>query len=384
MQKESIYWDQHFPWKSICRFLCQGNPDLFKQREIAIRKPSYFQRNKPFETLEQLKDKVLGNGQKNDLPAERIEFGPLFPGTDRADSRLDDMPLRVEFRFDVDVKDYSCDDHLYGKGCLECSHFAYSPACKECWETRLEPSRKVLEYLLKEILGAKHILWVFSGKKGYHGIVLDREISSSFYPNTVRENIVNRLIDPKDEKMLNHIYNEILWPIFKEQYLDNEHVGRKRPMGVFFDGIDRKGRFFDTIPEIFNYIKKCVFEGDAFKMRQYYRRVMRALYWPRLDAKISSDVQHLLKIPFSIHDGTKKISTPILDTENFRPEDALTLEEVCQNPEKLEPYVKHFEELMDRAYAEEEEEDSSSSYEEKEDDDGVEGVFGCKKQRIRM
>lgn len=368
MEKEYIYWSKYFPWKSIFRFLCQGEPADFERREIAIRKPTFFQRNVAFKTLEEFKEAVLGRKHEKDLPAERIEFGPLFPGTDRKNSRQDDIPLIVEFRFDVDVQDYSNNHELYGKGCLTCSHFSTYPACEECWKTRLEPSRKVLEYLLTEILGAQHILWIFSGKKGYHGIVLDKNISSQFLPNESRKNIVDRLVDPKDEKILTHIYNKILWPIFEEQYLNVDVYVNNNPINVFYDGIPTPLNTLSSTKKIFEYIKTDVFEGDDFGMRQHYRKVMRALYWPRLDAVVSANVQHLLKIPFSIHDGTKNISTPILDTKRFRPEDALTLEEVCQNPEKLDPYVKHFEELMNRAYSEGDESLSSENDEEKDYD----------------
>lgn len=374
MENERTYWSQHFPWKSITRFLCQGGSATLERREIAIRKPSFFQRNVAFKSLEDLKKSVIGNRPRDD-PAERLEFGPIFPGTERKNSRQEkDISLAVEFRFDVDVKDYSNEDKMYGKGCLTCTHFSNAPACEECWKNRLEPSRKVLEYLLTEMLGAQHILWVFSGKKGYHGIVLDKNISSKFLPNETRKNIVDRLIDPKDERMLAHIYGKILWPIFKQQYLDVDVYVNNNPIEVFYGNVRRPLNILIAPKDIFDYIKKDVFGGDDFKMRQHYRKVMRTLYWPRLDAIVSANAQHLLKIPFSIHDETKNISTPILDTENFMPENALTLEDVCQDPRKLEPYVKYFEELMNRAYSKGDESSSSD------DDDDV-NIITCSGKR---
>ena len=343
-----FYWERIFPWKQICRFLSQGDIARLRNREIAIRHKKYFLRNKCYETIYDIKSTAITD--TGDV-ALRMEFGAIFPGEDRADSRSETMPLFVELRFDIDVQDYSPDNYIYGPGCLNCTHPSRAPACKECWQTKLEPSRKVLAYLLKELLGIEYVLWVFSGKKGYHGIVLDRNVSSVFYSAKARKNIISRLINPKNEAVLDHIYDKILWPLFQEQYLNVPFNIARRPLNAFYCGLERSIVPAADTKVIFNHIKKKIYDGDNDKMKQHYRKVMRAIYWPRLDIDISRKVDHLLKIPFSIHDGTKNISTPLIDPDNFIPENALTLDAVCENPKLLDPYFKHFRRLMDSAYA---------------------------------
>lgn len=376
------YWQEIFPWEPIVRFLGQGDREQLGRREVGIKfvtvtnghHKEIMVRNKAYLDESSLKDAVVRNAEQR--PAERVEFGPMFPGVDRKDSRLDDMPLLVELRFDIDVMDYDRDSEVYGPGCFMCNAFR---ACEECWKTRLEPSRQVLEYILKETLGAKHILWVFSGKKGYHGIVLDRCFAGRYMPDTIRKLIVNQVVNPTDEKVLSHIYDNILWPIFTRQYLEKDKFSRRPdPMAAVWLGVQRPLNHPNTCVTAMRYIREDRYREEPEKWEKHKRGVLRALYWPRIDEEISIKCQHLLKIPFSIHDGTKKISVPILDPATFKPENAPTLEQICSGEGSLEPYVKHFERLLDAAYDEDEGSSDDSSSEE-----AVPVTLGSKGQQRR-
>lgn len=344
------YWSLCFPWRVMEQFLTQGGRWNLSQREIGISPAGkdFMVRNKPYHTLNELRNAVIGNGGTY---ASRVEFGPIHPGPERQETRSEDMPLMVEFRCDVDVSDYAATNHIYGMSVHDCNHFSTQPACELCWTTRLEPSRKVLDYLLREILGAEHILWVFSGKKGYHAIVLDRDLSSRVYPDKTRDVLMKELVNPTDPEILDHVYDKILWPIFQAHYLTPETRVKGTPVRAFFDGVKKKDiQLRNNMVDFFAEVKYEEFRDDDYKMNLYYRRVMRALYWPRLDEEITIKSQHLLKLPFSPHDGTGCVSTPLINPDEFRPEDALKISDVCNNPQLLDPYVEHVASLMRRAF----------------------------------
>jgi len=352
------YWTKIFPFATLDLLLTMGNTVDFNKREIATTfskqqegqkgPKTFMQRNKAFESFDKLMEYI--KSQANDgWSMTRMEFGPVFPTTDRKESRGEDMPRRVELRFDVDITDWNSFNEFYGVECFVCDHFDHSFACKECWTTRLEPSRKVLAYLLEEMYGVEHVLWVFSGKKGYHGIVLDKEYRVIMSKET-REFMFNQLVNPSDPKIHDHVYINILWPIFKEQYLSDSK--RQIPVKILKQGLKEHRYIPSGQKEAMKYICENIFRKDPKKIEQYYRGMMRTMYWPRLDAPVSND-NHLLKIPFSVHDGTKNISTPILDPDTFLPENALKLSDVSKDT--LQPYKYHCNALFKKAFRLEEE-----------------------------
>lgn len=69
------------------------------------------------------------------------------------------------------------------------------------------------------------------------------------------------------------------------------------------------------------------------------------LLYPKIDSHVSAQANHLLKCPFNVHHDTGKLSLPILDVENFDVNTCLTIFDVLENKDRLEPYLKAFDEF---------------------------------------
>lgn len=88
---------------------------------------------------------------------------------------------------------------------------------------------------------------------------------------------------------------------------------------------------------------------DLFKGKQdkriwsmIERELTLGLLYPKIDAHVSAQTNHLLKCPFNVHHDTGKLSLPILDIETFDVAKCPTIFDALENKEMLEPYLKAF------------------------------------------
>jgi DNA primase small subunit len=66
-----------------------------------------------------------------------------------------------------------------------------------------------------------------------------------------------------------------------------------------------------TTPEVWEAIKVATVGGHRFQETPAYRRLVYAFTFPRLDAHVTTTMNHLLKSPFSYHPKSGFISVPI-------------------------------------------------------------------------
>lgn len=97
---------------------------------------------------------------------QRIDIGPVYDNDARNNKQAEKRGEAVarEFIIDIDMNDY--DD--IRTCCVS------KTLCEKCWQF-LVAAYEVLERLLKKCFGFRHILWVFSGRRGIHAWVCDRE-----------------------------------------------------------------------------------------------------------------------------------------------------------------------------------------------------------------
>ena len=99
------------------------------------------------------------------LNPTRFEIGPVYNANPRDRKQLRKSsfyPLTKELVFDIDMTDY--DDV---RTCCDKARI-----CNKCWGF-ITMAIQVLDVALKEDLGFKHVLWVYSGRRGAHAWVCD-------------------------------------------------------------------------------------------------------------------------------------------------------------------------------------------------------------------
>lgn len=99
------------------------------------------------------------------LMPTRIEIGPVYT-TNPRDRKLNlsgFRPMSKELCFDIDLTDY---DDI--RTCCDKANI-----CNKCWKF-MTMAIKVIATALRDDFGFKHIMWVYSGRRGVHAWVSDK------------------------------------------------------------------------------------------------------------------------------------------------------------------------------------------------------------------
>lgn len=100
------------------------------------------------------------------LNPSRFEIGPVYSANPRDRKTLRKAafkPISKELVFDIDLTDY--DDV---RTCCDKANI-----CKKCWQF-ITVAIKIMDVALREDLGFKHIMWIYSGRRGAHAWVCDK------------------------------------------------------------------------------------------------------------------------------------------------------------------------------------------------------------------
>lgn len=87
----------------------------------------------------------------------------MYSANPRDRKKLLIKPMSKELVFDIDLTDY---DDI--RTCCDKANI-----CHKCWHF-VTAAIKVIDVALKEDLGFKHVLWVYSGRRGAHAWVCDK------------------------------------------------------------------------------------------------------------------------------------------------------------------------------------------------------------------
>ena len=102
-------------------------------------------------------------------------------------------------------------------------------------------------------------------------------------------------------------------------------------------------------------------KGQDLTWAKFEREVVIGLMYPKLDAHVSAQTNHLLKCPFNVHKATGRISVPILDFDTFEMKHVPHVIQVndCPPPkgdeknELLKPWLDIFEGFCSKLYKQE-------------------------------
>lgn len=102
--------------------------------------------------------------------------------------------------------------------------------------------------------------------------------------------------------------------------------------------------------------------SDFFKKKgldltwaKFEREIVLGLMYPKLDAHVSAQTNHLLKCPFNIHKGTGKVSVPLVDFENFKMSEVPHIVDVINDNsgKVMGPWIKIFDGFCHNLYEKE-------------------------------
>lgn len=343
-----VYYDRLFPYQDMFNWLSYFNDPT--NTDAAINRKYWCNREFSFT----LKDDIYVRYKsyksmtewKEDLRRKcpyKIDLGALYNVEPKRRAQLSSDKMIAEEKelvFDVDITDY--DDV---RSC--CSG---AGICARCWPL-MSCAVEVMECALREDFGLKHLLWVFSGRRGIHcwsGDELVRKFDVQQrsalidYLKLYEGNAMNRIkVDLNAEKTrgihesLNRAY-AICLPYFKacslkEQGLVDSEEGIEFLTGqIRFPEIaseiekglralmdsDDYGAKWSTIEGVFSkYIKMAVknkkMAANPTVIKANLYEVVFSYTYPRLDVEVTRHVNHLLKAPFCVHPKTGKVCTII-------------------------------------------------------------------------
>lgn len=357
------YYSTQFPYQLIYNWLDykDGQNINFKFREFSFTLPGdIYMRYLSFEDSIELKHALV-----HKLPI-KIDAGAVYninPRLHRAYPN-DFRPLQRELIFDIDISDYND-----VRTC--CSE---SQICQKCWPL-MSIGAKILNSILTREFGFKHLLFVFSGRRGFHCWVCDKE-ARELTPEARRAiadylalirggaNLVKRVeldaskpLHPMVVKALEVIdehFEDVM--VVKQDFLSTDHLVHSFLDLTGEEYSDLKPRLRDNCRlhkdssvDCWNAIKRTCSEAKNRRGKSNYflEEVKLQHCFPRLDTHVTRGMNHLLKMPFCVHPKTGNVCVPLdIETmEKFRLDKVPNIDNLTR--ESLDPHVKIFKKFCD-------------------------------------
>lgn len=343
------YYSRLFPSTSFVRWLRYGRNEIFSRREISFTLPGdIYLRWKSFndesEFLKELEAKI----------PIKIDIGAIYNSKPATKNSILGalIPQTKELVFDIDLTDYM---DVLG----EMAGGSPVDECDRCWPL-MATAVKVVDMALREDFGFQHILWVYSGRRGIHCWVADaraRRLNNEQRSSIAdflhirfesQDNAGKRQTDvtvpmhPSLARARNtcastfHDFSLQQAAILGDDARVSAVAAHLASRPVALDVADRVNRMSTTAGGATPSAKWERFEREVNRIgrNEWAVRgacdyiVLRHTY-PRLDANVTREINHLLKAPFSVHPKTNRVCVPFLadQVDDFHPEvDAPTLD----------------------------------------------------------
>ncbi|KAE8894176.1 DNA primase small subunit [Phytophthora fragariae] len=363
-----IYYDRLFPYQQMTQWLSyDGGEEFLFRRELSytLENDTYI-RYKAFHNAEELKTSM-----SKTLPF-KIDIGAVFsvsPADKGKVSAADFTPEQRELVFDIDLTDY---DDI--RTCCE-----GAAICSRCWQFMVA-AVEVLNAALREDFGFENLLWVYSGRRGIHCWVADEQARR--LENEARSAVVGylSLVEGNENSARKVKLREPLHPSLDRAYrllepMFEDVILSEKGQGIFCsekhwlkllamvpdediranmtrrwgatncntsasdkwrelrDAVDKQVLKNANAVRSGSSLKRPAPNSDANKrfaaaeLRTSLQEIVLAYLYPRLDANVSKQRNHLLKSPFAVHPKTGRVCVPIDATnmEAFDPFKAPTL-----------------------------------------------------------
>ncbi|RDW84923.1 DNA primase [Coleophoma cylindrospora] len=347
------FYKRLFPWRNLFQWLNHSPTPTndFGHREFAftLQNDAYL-RYQSFATSDLLRKDVLR------LMPSRFEIGPVYSTNPRDRKTLVKSsafkPIAKELCFDIDLTDY---DDI--RTCCDKANI-----CIKCWQF-ITMAVKVVDVALREDFGFKHILWVYSGRRGAHAWVCDKkarqmddqkrraiagylEVIKGGAQGGKRVN-VKRPLHPHVARSL-----DILKQHFQSDILENQdpwesdeqfdRLLQLLPDKALNESLRKKwssvpGRASKSKWADIDALAKTSKGLDTKALLEAKQDVVLEYTYPRLDIEVSKKLNHLLKSPFVVHPKTGRVCVPI-DTRKLEAFDPLEVPTVTELLEEIDQW----------------------------------------------
>lgn len=351
------FYQRLFPWRYLFQWLNHSpTPSTdFGHREFAftLQNDAYL-RYQSFPTSDLLRKDVL-----NKNPS-RFEIGPVYSTNPRDRKTLRKSsafkPIAKELCFDIDLTDY---DDI--RTCCDKANI-----CNKCWQF-ITMAIKVIDVALREDFGFKHIMWVYSGRRGAHAWVCDKkarqmddqkrravagylEVIKGGAQGGKRVNVKRPLhshVARSLDILKGHFQSDILrdqdpWETDEKfdrllQLLPDKTLNealRKKWSSAPGRASTSKWADIDALAK--TGASKSL---DPKALLDAKQDIVLEYTYPRLDIEVSKHLNHLLKSPFVVHPGTGRVCVPIntKHCEEFDPLGVPTVTELLREIDEWTP-----------------------------------------------
>jgi len=325
-----------------------------------------------------LPDKIDIGAVFNMAPKHYREYNVIGPsGMNSGGSNF--RPVERELVFDIDMDEYD-DVRTCCKG---------AQVCQRCW-TFIAAAVRCINETLRQDFGFKHIMFVFSGRRGVHCWVCDE--AARKLPNDQRSALaeyMQLIAGPKGAGMRATTSlrrrGMAQFPLIKrsvdicQEYFEKPVVGILEGQNVLKCDKDASEASLEASnPNLLKIVKSLpddssirqdlpsFFRLASKDQKAAWKRVVDDINtakskrknppvgtedivleftYPRLDINVSKQMNHLLKAPFCVHPKTGRVCVPILDPEHpelFEPNKAPLLADVIKGDKEIVKYLDWF------------------------------------------
>ncbi|KAL3220840.1 hypothetical protein MRX96_005277 [Rhipicephalus microplus] len=289
-----------------------------------------------------------------DKRPHKIDIGAVYNYSPKNHHEPSFGPTERELVFDIDMTDY--DDV---RTCCQGADI-----CKSCWAF-MTLAMQILDRVLRDDFGFKHILWVYSGRRGVHCWVCDARArrlragaraAIASYISILRSQAQNskkvslfKSLHPSVRETLKIVKD--YFPVIalqNQKVLENDKfwhdVASASSDNNFKDDIEKNVLSQTSCEERWKAFVAVVEKAQQKSTRYPFilEEIMLELCYPRLDVAVTKGTQHLLKAPFSVHPKTGRVCVPIDITKvmDFDPFTVPTVSQLCNEIDEYDTQHK--------------------------------------------
>ncbi|KAI8974875.1 prim-pol domain-containing protein [Trametes punicea] len=357
------FYRRLYPFKSVFTWLSHEHAPtkLFTHREFAFTlQGDVYLRYNSFASADELKKQVCS------LNPTRFEIGPVYSARPRDKKTVRPAAFSPQLRelvFDIDMTDY---DSI--RTC--CSG---ADICRRCWMF-IAAAVRVLDRALRDQFGYKHLLWVYSGRRGIHLWISDREAleltdeqrralvgwvtviqGGKDMHKKVNVRLGNKPLPPSlasAYKTLEPVFHDLIltdqdcfaskegWEALLHLIPNNQDIVKElREKWESEPGRSSEDKWQDFEDEVASRSKgkgSAHFQSTMIAAKE---DIILQYTYPRIDAEVSKHRNHLLKAPFCVHPKTGRVCVPVdpRTIDRFDPARVPTVAQLLRELDSLAP-----------------------------------------------